>query len=257
MSGGEEILGGGGTHVGQVVRIGNTVHRPRTTGAALVEALLVHLERRGFDGSPRFVGVDATGRQVLTFVEGDVTVEPTWLRDDDANRRQLASVARLVRRLHEATAGFVPPPATMPRRPCPVDGTTWLHGDVHYGNLVFRNSEPVALLDWDFAMPGDALYDVVTLLLSARCPRPDLPDEFESRSESARQTLSMVLDAYGATDDQRHRATEIAAAMSDGAAHYLIELGRERAGARSAEEFDEEVVRRRFLADWWRSQAPV
>jgi hypothetical protein len=43
----EELLDGGSTHVGQVVRIGDTVRRPRTAGAELVEAFLIHLERVG------------------------------------------------------------------------------------------------------------------------------------------------------------------------------------------------------------------
>lgn len=96
-------------------------------------------------------------------------VEPSWLFDEEANRSHLVAVARVIRRLHEAGEDFVSPAGTAPLRPCPAPGTTWLHGDVHYGNLVFRGDEVTSLLDWDFAMPGDGLYDVVTLLFSARC----------------------------------------------------------------------------------------
>lgn len=251
----EELLDGGSTHVGQVVRIGDTVRRPRTAGAELAEAFLIHLERVGFEHAPRFRGIDAVGRQVLTFVDGDVTVEPAWLRDDEANRSHLVSVARLLRLLHTAGEDFVPPPGALPRRACPSPGTTWLHGDVHYGNLVFRGDEPVALLDWDFAMPGDALYDVVTLLFSARNPRPELPDEFEARAVSARHTLAALLDGYGADDAQRGRSTKVAAAMCRGAADFLVELGVEGCGARSLADFEEELARRRFLADWWPQQS--
>jgi aminoglycoside phosphotransferase (APT) family kinase protein len=126
---------------------------------------------------------------------------------------------------------------------------------VHYGNLVFHGDDPVALLDWDFVMPGDALYDVVTLLFSARNPRPELPDEFEDRAVSARHTLAALLDGYGADDAQRRRATSVAAAMCRGAADFLVELGVEGCGAGSVAEFDEELARRRFLADWWPQQS--
>jgi len=126
---------------------------------------------------------------------------------------------------------------------------------VHYGNLVFRSGLPVALLDWDFAMPGDPLYDVTTLLFSSRCPRPDLPDEFEERAVSARDTLAALLHAYGANDEQWSRATSVAAAMANGAADYLMESGIEQSGAHTLAEFEEKVARRRFLADWWRQQA--
>lgn len=173
----EQVLGGGQSHVGAVVRVGDTVHRPRSAGADLVESLLVHLERVGFDGAPRFLGIDDAGRQVLTFVEGDVTAEPPWLLDEEANLEHLVRVVALVRRLHEAAAGFVAPADASPRRRCPVPGTTWLHADVHYGNVVFSGHEPVTMIDWDFAGPGDArLRRGQPSLLGARtATRPSRP----------------------------------------------------------------------------------
>ncbi len=248
----EEILGGGSTHDGQVVRIGSTVHRPRTAGAELVESFLVHLERVGFDAAPRFLGVDDAGRQVLTFVDGDATDEPPWLRDDDANRAHLAEVATVLRRLHEAGRSFVPPPGSSPRRPCVAPGSTWLHGDVHYGNLVFDGDQVVALLDWDFVMPGDPLYDVVALLFSARGPRLDLPDEFDDRCVSVHKTLAAVLDGYGADAEQRKRATTVASVFCTGAAEFLAELGASMGW--EAAEIEAEIARRRFLAAWWLEQ---
>ncbi|MEP4649813.1 MAG: aminoglycoside phosphotransferase family protein, partial [Ilumatobacter sp.] len=225
MDDAEVVLGGGSTHTGEVVRIGREVHRPRSAGADLVEAFLLHLEQVGFDAAPRFLGVDDAGRQVLTFVEGDATSEPTWLRDDDANRSHLVDVARLLRRLHEAGHDFVAPAGVTSRRPCPAPGSTWLHGDVHYGNLVYRGDRPVALLDWDFATRGDALYDVVTLLFSSRCPRPDRPAEYRERADAARETLDVLLAAYGAGPDERRRPTRVAGAMCAGAAEYLLHVG--------------------------------
>lgn len=88
----EVVLGGGGTHIGEVVRIGDEVHRPRTAGSDLAESFLLHLERVGFDAAPRFRGVDDLGRQVLTFVAGEATARPAWLADDVANRAHLAAV---------------------------------------------------------------------------------------------------------------------------------------------------------------------
>lgn len=235
----EELLDGGSTHVGQVVRIGDTVRRPRTAGAELAEAFLAHTSS-GLDSSTLPACAElmtSAGRFSRTSTatplpnrRGSATmrpIAPTWFRSFDCYVL-----------LHTAGDGFVPPHGSAPRRDCPVPGTTWLHGDVHYGNLVFRGEDPVALLDWDFVMPGDALYDVVTLLFSARNPRPELPDEFEDRAVSARHTLAALLDGYGADDAQRRRATSVAAAMCRGAA-----------------EFDEELARRRFLADWWPQQS--
>ena len=81
----EEVLAGGVLNAGRIVRIGDTVRRPRAGGAELHEAVLLHLERAGFDGAPRFLGVDEQGRQILSFVEGDVDAAPEWQLDDERN----------------------------------------------------------------------------------------------------------------------------------------------------------------------------
>ncbi|MEO6652709.1 MAG: hypothetical protein ABIP17_08655 [Ilumatobacteraceae bacterium] len=101
---------------------------------------------------------------------------------------------------------------------------------------------------------GEALYDIVTVLFSCRCPRPDRPDEYQERSDSAHETLAALHDGYDADADQRRRATDVAAAMCTGAADYLSETGIDLAAAPNAEELRDEIARRRYLADWWRRQ---
>jgi hypothetical protein len=39
-----------------------------------VHALLRHLEAVGFDGAPRLLGIDAQGREVLTYLPGEVII---------------------------------------------------------------------------------------------------------------------------------------------------------------------------------------
>ena len=54
--------------------------------AAAVRGLLVHLEEVGFDGAPRFLGIDDQGREVLSFVDGQVPLPPfpAWSMTDTA-----------------------------------------------------------------------------------------------------------------------------------------------------------------------------
>ena len=58
------------------VRVGDTVRRPVSPGAQgdpqLSGELLIFLERAGWAGAPRFLGVDGWGRQVLSFLDGHV-----------------------------------------------------------------------------------------------------------------------------------------------------------------------------------------
>lgn len=45
----------------RVVRVGDTVRRSVGPWSAAAHAVLQHLERVGFDGAPRFLGIDAEG----------------------------------------------------------------------------------------------------------------------------------------------------------------------------------------------------
>ena len=96
----EVLLHGGLTNAGRVIRVGDTVRRPLSSAATW--ALLEHLERVGFDGAPRFLGVDDRGREVLSYVPGEAAIEPyaDWALTDEA----LVSVAALLRHYHEAAA---------------------------------------------------------------------------------------------------------------------------------------------------------
>ena len=76
------LAGGDVTH--GVVRVGDTVRRPRGPWSDAVAAYLLHLERVGFRGAPRYLGVDEHGRDVLEFVCGEV---PDVLREYGAPER--------------------------------------------------------------------------------------------------------------------------------------------------------------------------
>jgi hypothetical protein len=161
---GEEIvLAGGVANAGAVVRVGDTVRRPAGPTSASVQALFAYLRAAGFDGVPEPLGTDDRGREMLSYIPGDVPVPPypAWALADDT----LASVARLLRRYHEAAAGFDPggwPWST--ELADPAGGPIVIHGDVCPENVVFRGGEAVALLDFDFAGPGRPLSDVASTI---------------------------------------------------------------------------------------------
>ena len=103
-----------------VVRVGDTVRRPHQDTSDAVAAYLGHLESVGFDRAPRHLGRDEKGRDVLTYLEGDVPGDydiPQWAARDQA----LPGVAQLVRALHDASEGFRP---GRPMRPSRADRPT-------------------------------------------------------------------------------------------------------------------------------------
>src|SRR5437588_3199947 len=99
----EEVpLHGGTTNAGLVTRVGDTVRRPLRPTSAATRALLDHLERVGFEGAPRYLGVDDRGREVLSYIPGQAAIPayPDWAMTGEA----LISVAQLMRRYHDAVA---------------------------------------------------------------------------------------------------------------------------------------------------------
>ena len=96
------------------------------------------------------------------FIDGDVPVAPypDWSQSDTA----LASIARLLRGLHDAARGFDPQGLTWDDSLAdPAGGTLVCHNDVEPSNVVFRDGIAVALLDFEFAAPGRPVYDVAQL----------------------------------------------------------------------------------------------
>jgi hypothetical protein len=218
----EEPLTGGIANAGQVVRAGPHVLRPSSPHSASIHAFLRAVRDAGFAGAPTPVGIDEDGRERLVFVEGDVPVPPypAWSQADAA----LASVARLLRGLHDASRGFDPRGHTWDAGLAdPAGGTLVCHNDVCPENVVFRDGVAVALLDFEFAAPGRPVYDLAHL---ARLCVP-IEDEFDQArlgwlpaDRPAR--LRVVADAYGL--DRAGRA-DLRTAMDDAVARIESATG--------------------------------
>ncbi|MFE2416329.1 phosphotransferase family protein [Streptomyces hokutonensis] len=150
-----------------VVRVGDTVRRPVTQASLFVARLLGHLERRGYAGAPRHLGLDAAGRDTFSYLPGEVPAR--FRRWTDA---QVAAAGALLRSLHDATRGCVLAGA------CPVV----CHHDPGPNNAVFRDGLPYAFIDFDTAAPGDPLEDVGYAL----CKRKVCPSVLCLRGRQAR-----------------------------------------------------------------------
>ena len=140
----EEPLTGGNNalHVGAGRRYGR---RTRDAGSAFAARVLTHLASVGYPHAPRYLGIDDHGRDILSFIPGTTTDHPT-------QRAQGAYAAggRMLRELHEATAGHV----LAAGRECVI------HGDPGPFNTIFQHGLPVAFIDWSSCRPGDRLDDL-------------------------------------------------------------------------------------------------
>ena len=149
------------------MRIQGLVHREAGAWTPAVHALLRHLEEVDFDGAPRVVGFDESGREVLTYLEGDagsLALPPALLHE-----RGIRALGVFIRRFHDAAATFVPADDAVYRvGPRPLGaGEIVCHGDLGYFNTIWRGDHIVGLIDWDHAEPAPPLRDLALAAMTA------------------------------------------------------------------------------------------
>jgi aminoglycoside phosphotransferase (APT) family kinase protein len=147
--------------------------------APFVHKLLRYLEEVGFDEAPRLLGIDERGREVLSFVGGDVPHDHGGYRLSDA---RLTRVAALTRRFHDATVGSV----------LAAEAEIVAHNELGPHNTVFVGDEPVAFIDWDDAAPGTRLFDLSNAVWSFA----NIGEDGGPVGEQAR-LIWLMCDAYG------------------------------------------------------------
>jgi hypothetical protein len=218
----DEVLAGGIANYGKVVRRGNEVLRPTGPHTPAVHALLAHVRKNGFDGAPRVLGIADDGRERLEFIPGDVPIPPfpAWSQTDEA----LASTAALLRRYHDAAADFVAPADAVwsDELSDREDGPIICHNDVCPENVVYRNGIAVAIVDWDFAAPGRALYDLGQL--AKMCVPIEPPDNAVKTGRGDLdpfRRLRVLADAYGLPPD-REPFLDVLATTMHGSGGFVL-----------------------------------
>jgi tRNA A-37 threonylcarbamoyl transferase component Bud32 len=208
----EEHLLPAGEMTPGIVRIGDTVRRPIKDGAPYRHQVLQLLERRGCRCAPRFLGIDAQGREILSFVDGEVIrYGPDY--SDDA----LTTVGGMLRDLHDASAGS----------DLAGDQEVVIHNDIAPWNTVSTETGPVGFIDFDGAEPGSRLSDIGYMVWTfLDIGSDDLIERFQLR-------LGLMLDGYGLESRrglsdailyQQHRVLAWRAHLAESAAEESIRL---------------------------------
>jgi hypothetical protein len=247
---GEQRLPGGLDPASAVSRVGDTVRRAASPSSAATRALLDHLQDVGFTGAPRFLGTDQLGRDVLTYVAGEVPLPPypEWALTDAA----LVSLGELLREFHDATRGLDGRAVEgwSGEWADPAGGPVVCHNDVFPENTVFRDGRVVALIDFGAAAPGRPLWDLA-ITATEWCPlhapgaRLDHPDELDGVRRLGVLTRAYGLDPAAAarlidvvaeerTHSTAHIRAEAAAGRQPWATLWKDTGGESRAAADSA-----------------------
>jgi hypothetical protein len=246
-----------------VVRIGDTVRRPHQPTSEFVAAFLEQLAAVGFDGAPRYLGRDRRGRDVLTFLDGDVPGDPVpaWAAADDL----LPGVGALVRRLHDAANGWVPPvpvPVVPGRPPAPLpaaEPTLISHRDVTPQNVVFREGTPVGLVDFDLSGVTTRSIDLANTAMHWVPMRDPIDRDAVYGGIDVAARIALLLDGYNEARGDRSGDVGVdafldACALRFAGLHATMKWNAEHLGGGWARMWDEgagDVIRRR---DEWFSR---
>jgi hypothetical protein len=147
--------------------------------AEYVHALLAHFERCGFDGAPRYLGLDEQGRATFSYIDGFAPPHNGFELGEDAVR----AGGRLVRAVHDLTAGTA----------FAAGSEVACHPNLSQPNFVFRDMSPVAIIDWDGTRPGPRRENLGDFLWAFVHPA------VYGEGEPAARMLAAALDGYGWT----------------------------------------------------------
>ncbi len=197
----EMPLAGGNVNTG-VVRVGNTVRRQPGHASRAVHRLLRHLEGKHFGGSPKLLGMDEQGREMLSFIDGEAGQWPAIWDSEVA----LTTSAQLLRSYHDLTIDLVASKANwVGEYPDRARHEVICHNDYGAYNIVFKDLKAVGIIDFDLAGPGPRLKDVAyaaywmtPLSLSAT----DMQPHAEADLLTGSRRLKLFCECYGIAADE-------------------------------------------------------
>lgn len=172
----------GGQLTPGIVRVGNTVRRLPKGNVAFVHDLLVFLEDQGFPFAPRFLGMDEQGREILSYLEGEIWPDSGSGLSDDL----LEQAARAIRRYHDATAGS-----------SLAQGSEIVaHHELGPHNTIFQDGHLVGFIDWDDATPGARLRDLANAIYNY----VDISHWSNQEANEQTRRIRLMCVAYGWND---------------------------------------------------------
>lgn len=198
MQDAQELTGGRES----IYRVGDSVYRPLQPWSSTIHNLLNQLQAAGLNESPKFIGIDGD-QEMLSFVAGDTYNYP--LTNAIASTEALISAAKLLRKIHDASVGFVQQEN--------ISSFTWMlppqepyevicHGDFAPYNVALTGNLVTGVFDFDTAHPAPRVWD---LAYSLYCWAP-----FKTNSDDKLGTLEeqisrakLFCDSYGTSEEQK------------------------------------------------------
>jgi serine/threonine protein kinase len=140
----------------QIINKGEYVYRPSGNWTKDVHKFLAYLHNKGFD---------KTGREIVSFIKGEVSNYP--LTKNASSIQALTSAAILLRKYHDISMGFLDDNNVEEKSwqlPCRYPIEVICHGDYAPYNVVLNGKQAVGIIDFDTAHPGPRTWDIAYAL---------------------------------------------------------------------------------------------
>ena len=169
----------GGRSAGEVIRIGDTVRRDIGPHSEFVHSLLKLLEEKHFEYAPKFLGTDEKGREILSFIKGEVSHgKREW------NDKQLLEITQIIKKFHDATE----------KSQLAGNDEIVCHNDIAPWNIILDKDIPVGIIDFDGAASGKRVDDLAYFLWTFLELGSSIPVDLQA------QKMKIVCDAYGSVN---------------------------------------------------------
>ena len=197
----KQVLSGG--RDGKIVKETDKVVRPGNAWTPCVHDFLIFMHENGFSNIPKPYGINEEGKEVVSFVEGEVFNDslPDMIMSDEV----LIDVAKLLRRYHDIGEKYVQRltgeevwmlPKKEPQE-------VMCHGDFAPYNMTFVEGKVHGIIDFDTLHPGPRLWDIAYAVYRwIPFVSPTNPDYRENPEEQIRR-LKLFADTYGLCADAR------------------------------------------------------
>lgn len=202
----EEILTGG--NVTDVYRSGDTVRRELKPDSHKIHKLLKHLENKDYSYSPRFLGIDEKGREILSFIEGEAGNYP--LKEYIWSNDVLEEIAKMLRLYHDCVSDFTIEEGWRSIDNTPEPFEVICHNDFAIYNIIFNHKRPIGIIDFDVAGPGPRIWDIAyTLYTCVPLSRVYHSETGEAvyynalqHADRIKQRVKLFFDSYGKEIDE-------------------------------------------------------
>lgn len=198
-------------NMSKVYSDGNTVYRDLKPQSKTIHRLLLHLEKKGIQFIPYFLGLNDKNQEMLSFVEGETIEDYPIQKAIQIKISTIQIAAKMLREYHDATVDFksYPDDIWFLNYEGELQKEVICHNDFAPYNVTFKDNKPIGLIDFDTACPAPRIWDVAYAVyrfipLSMEIYDPSIMKyrryNKEIDSSERKLLLNVFLEAYGMGD---------------------------------------------------------